>query len=97
MLGFKKMIDKTMCEVLWRNISDNIIIVQDRYITIEKKIVVRIGYNGFLSPHDYSCEGRDARPEYSSQVILAMYFFILDKNNERPDWMTDLKHTDSAW
>jgi hypothetical protein len=26
-----------------------------------------------------------------------MYFFILDKNNERPDWMTDLKHTDSAW
>jgi hypothetical protein len=28
------------------------------------------------------------------QVILAMYFY-LDKNNERPDWMTDLKHTDS--
>jgi hypothetical protein len=26
------------------------------------------------------------------QVILATY-----KNNERPDWMTDLKHTDSAW
>ena len=24
------------------------------------------------------------------QVILAMYF-------ERPDWMTDLKHTDPAW
>jgi hypothetical protein len=24
-------------------------------------------------------------------------FFILDKNNERPDWMTDLKHTDNAW
>jgi hypothetical protein len=21
----------------------------------------------------------------------------LDNNNERPDWMTDLKHTDSAW
>ena len=31
------------------------------------------------------------------QVILAMIFFILDKTNERPDWMTDLKHTDSAW
>ena len=31
------------------------------------------------------------------QVILAMYFFILDKNNKRPDWITDLKHTDSAW
>jgi hypothetical protein len=25
------------------------------------------------------------------------FFFILDKNNERPDWITDLKHTDSAW
>ena len=24
------------------------------------------------------------------QVILAMYFYL-----ERPDWMTDLKHTDS--
>ena len=23
--------------------------------------------------------------------------FILNKNNERPDWMTDLKHTDNAW
>ena len=21
----------------------------------------------------------------------------MDKNNERPDWMTDLKHADSAW
>ena len=37
------------------------------------------------------------------QVILAstFYQFILNmlynKNNERPDWMTDLKHTDSAW
>jgi hypothetical protein len=32
------------------------------------------------------------------QVILATYFFfILDKNKECPDWMTDLKHTDSAW
>ena len=30
------------------------------------------------------------------QVILAMYF-NLDKNNERPDWMIDLKHNDSAW
>ena len=31
------------------------------------------------------------------QVNLAMhFFFILDKNNERPDWMTDLKHTDAC-
>ena len=24
-------------------------------------------------------------------------FFIFNKNNERPDWMTYLKHTDNAW
>ena len=59
------MIDKTMCEVLWRNISDF-------YVNLR----VEVG-------------------KYP-QVILAMYF-NLDKNNERPDWMTDLKHTDSAW
>ena len=28
---------------------------------------------------------------------ISEVFFILDKNNERPDWITDLKHTDSAW
>ena len=61
------MIDKTMCEVLWRNISDF-------YVNLR----VEVGEH--------------------SQAILAMYFFvILDKNNERPDWMTNLKHTDSAW
>ena len=26
-----------------------------------------------------------------------VFFFILDKNNERPGWMTDLKHTETAW
>jgi hypothetical protein len=50
------MIDKTMCEVLWRNISDF-------YVNLR----VEVGKH--------------------PQVI-----FILDKNNERPDWMTDLKH-----
>ena len=61
------MIDKTMCEVLWRNISDF-------YVNLR----VEMGKH--------------------PQVILAMYFFfILNKNNEGPDWMTDLKHTDSAW
>jgi hypothetical protein len=25
------------------------------------------------------------------------WIIIFAKNNERPDWMTDLKHTDSAW
>ena len=53
------MIDKTMCEVLWRNISDF-------YVNLR----VEVGKH--------------------PQVILAMYF-NLDKNNERPDWMTDLK------
>jgi hypothetical protein len=62
------MIDKTMCEVLWRNISDF-------YVNLRVEVW-----------------------KYT-QVILAMYYFfnILDKNNERPDWMADLKHTDSAW
>ena len=60
------MIDKTMCEVLWRNNSDF-------YVNLR----VEVGKH--------------------PQVILAMFFFTLDKNNERPDWMTDLKHTDSAW
>ena len=56
------MIDKTMCEVLWRNTSDF-------YVNLR----VEVGKH--------------------PQVILAMYFFfILDKNNERPDWMADLKH-----
>ena len=61
------MIDKTMCEVLWRNISDF-------YVNLR----VEVGKH--------------------SQVILAMhfFFFILDKNNERTDWMTDLKHTDAC-
>ena len=34
--------------------------------------------------------------EKHPQVILAMHFFFLDKNNEHPDWMTDLKHTDAC-
>jgi hypothetical protein len=59
------MIDKPMCEVSWRNISDF-------YVDLR----VEVGKH--------------------PQVILTMYFFILDKNNERPGWMTDLKHTDSA-
>ena len=31
-----------------------------RYSTIETKEAARIGYNGFLFPHEYSGEGRDA-------------------------------------
>ena len=26
-----------------------------------------------------------------------VFFFILHKNNELPGWMTDLKHTETAW
>ena len=35
-----------------------------RYSTIETKEAARIGYNGFLFPHEYSGEGRGAQPEY---------------------------------
>ena len=59
------MTDKTMCEVLWRNISDF-------YVNLR----VEVGKH--------------------PQVILAMYFY-LEQENEHPDWMTDLKHTDNAW
>jgi hypothetical protein len=60
------MIDKTICELLRRNISDF-------YVNLR----VEVGKH--------------------PQVILVMYFSILDKNNERPDWMTDLKYTDSRF
>jgi hypothetical protein len=36
---------------------NNTIIVQVRYIIIERKEFARIGYNGFLFPHEYSGEG----------------------------------------
>ena len=39
---------------------NNTIIVQVIYIIIETKEFARIGYNGFLFPHEYSGEGRDA-------------------------------------
>ena len=65
-LSSRNMIDKTMCEVFWRNISDFYVNLR---VEVEKH------------PH----------------VNLPMCLFILDKNNERPNWMTDLKHTDFAW
>jgi hypothetical protein len=38
---------------------------------------------------------------YEYQQIVSTPYLFLDtaatSNNERPDWMTDLKHTDSAW
>ena len=65
MFVFKKFDRQTMCEVLWRNISDF-------YVNLR----VEVGKH--------------------PQVILAMYFY-LGQEYECPDWMTDLKHTDSAW
>jgi hypothetical protein len=56
-------VDKTMCEVLWRNISD-----------------FYVNWSGETPTGNFS---------------HAFFFFILDKN-ERPDWMTDLKHTDAC-
>ena len=50
-----KLVQKQSCSHdFFYLINYNIIIVQVRYITIEIKEVSRIGYNGFLFPHDYS-------------------------------------------
>jgi hypothetical protein len=50
-----KLVQKQTCfHDFFYLINYNIIIVQVRYITIEIKEVSRIGYNGFLFPHDYS-------------------------------------------
>ena len=50
-----KLVQKQSCfHDFFYLINYNIIIVQVRYITIEIKEVSRIGYNGFLFPHDYS-------------------------------------------
>jgi hypothetical protein len=62
------MIDKTMCEVLGRNISD---------IYVNLRVEVGKFYVRFLKIF-YS--------ETTGKFTLAMY----------TDWMTDLKHTDSA-
>jgi hypothetical protein len=42
-------------------------------------------------------------PEDKHKIVLHLSIFyeyqqfFQHKNNERPDWKTDLKHTDSAW
>jgi hypothetical protein len=45
----------------------------------------------------FLCKFTSWSGETSTGNFSNVFFFILDKNNERPDWMTDLKHTDSAW
>ena len=64
-LSSGNMTDKTMCEVLWRNISDF-------YVNLW------VEWSGETPTGN-----------------LSIVFLI--KNNERPDWMTDLKPTDNAW
>ena len=46
--------------LLFYFINNNIIIVHVRYITIETKEVVHIGYNRFLFPYSYLGEGLSA-------------------------------------
>jgi hypothetical protein len=45
----------------------------------------------------FLCEFTSLSGETPTGNFSDVFFFILDKNNEHPDWMTDLKHTDSAW
>ena len=49
---------KNICHTIY--FCNNTIIVQVRYIIIETKEFVRIGYNGFLFPHSYSDDGLGA-------------------------------------
>ena len=45
-----------------------------RYTTIDTKEADRIGYNGFLFPHSYSCEGQGAyQIRANSFVSIIMY------------------------
>ena len=57
LFGFKNIKSvKNICHTIY--FFNNTIIVQVRYIIIETKEFARIGYNGFLFPHEYSFEGR---------------------------------------
>ena len=49
---------KNICHAIY--FFNNTIIVQVRYIIIETKEFVRIGYNGFLFPHSYPGDGLGA-------------------------------------
>jgi hypothetical protein len=55
-LNFKSV--KNICHTIY--FFNNTIIVQVRYTIIETKEFARIGYSGFLFPHEYSGEGRGA-------------------------------------
>ena len=44
-----------------------------RYSIIETKEAARIGYNGFLFPHEYSGKGRGVSPEYECGKRIPSY------------------------
>ena len=117
------MIDKTMCEVLWRNISDFYVnlpvevadVSRNRYgvektVDTHKILLNAIKCYVCLKKYDRQNHVWSSMTKYlrflceftrwSGETPTGNFsdvFLILDKNNERPDWMTDLKHTDSAW
>jgi hypothetical protein len=62
-------------------------------INLEKKIMD----TGILDFFLILCKFTIWSGETPTGNFSDVFFFILDKNNEGPDWMTDLKHTNNAW
>jgi hypothetical protein len=65
---------------------NNTIIVQVRYIIIEAKEFARIGYNGFLFPHSYSCE-KETR---LFLLVIVLSVLILYTDSDYPLVSTNL-------
>jgi hypothetical protein len=51
----------------------------------------------FLDPSDSYFLFAEERGYHKWALAHSSSCFILYKNNEHPDWMIDLKHTDSTW
>ena len=135
-LTSRNMIDKTMCQVLWRNIFDfyvnlrvevgkhpQVILAMYLYPRSPKReggilfylcpsvqdIFCRIFLSNcwwqksdiwsqvFLDPSDSYFLFAEERGYHKWALAHSSSCFILYKNNEHPDWMIDLKHTDSTW
>ena len=56
-----------------------------------------ISWEAFLDPSDSYFLFAEERGYHKWALARSSSCFILYKNNEHPDWMTDLKHTDSTW
>ena len=69
-LTFQDNVDKENLNGLYNELTNSISI---GYSTIETKEVVRIGYNGFLFPHEYSGEGRGADMHLSYYQMFSWY------------------------